>query len=82
MDFGTPHLLDLRQGRFDPSESQLDVLRQWASEAGPRGDRARAALARRQVGTWGRCCRCGAQIPEDSLLHDPTETYCPVCWQC
>ena len=81
MDFGTPHLLDLSRERVAPSDAQLRVLRQWASEATPRGDRARAALARQQAGTWGRCCRCGAKIPEDTLLRDPTETYCPVCWQ-
>jgi DnaK suppressor protein len=40
-----------------------------------------AALARIDDGSYGRCQKCGAEIPEERLEAVPTATLCVACKQ-
>lgn len=42
-------------------------------------ERADAALARLETGTYGRCTRCGELIALERLEFDPTITLCIAC---
>ena len=39
----------------------------------------RQALERMALGKFGLCTRCGREISADTLLHDPTQSYCQNC---
>ena len=38
-----------------------------------------AALGRLDEGEWGWCLRCGEEIAEARLEHDPSVTLCVKC---
>jgi RNA polymerase-binding transcription factor DksA len=62
--------------------ARLAALAQWrATESRLRAglDRVRAALARWDAGTYGRCPRCGHRIPVGRLLAAPLATVCGSC---
>jgi RNA polymerase-binding transcription factor DksA len=41
--------------------------------------RLREALERMTRGKYGLCIRCGREIAVESLLSDPTVSYCSLC---
>lgn len=58
----------------DREEATLEVLR-------GQQERVRAALARLDEGTYGRCVDCGAQLPDERLEARPEAARCVNCQQ-
>jgi len=56
--------------------SQADTVRRGAAA---RLDQIAAALARLDAGTYGRCERCGDEIPSARLEIRPWATDCVAC---
>jgi len=67
-----------RLSRIDALQVQAMAL---AAERRRADERRRidAALARLDEGEWGWCLRCGEQIAEARLAHDPGVTLCVAC---
>lgn len=65
--------------------SRMDALQQQAMARGMRDRMAvqrrglQAALARLEAGTYGRCCQCQADIPQERLITDPAVVFCSDC---
>lgn len=65
--------------------SRMDALQQQAmaqaQERRRTAERARikAALDRIDEGEWGYCVRCGEEIAEKRLHHDPSVAVCVGC---
>jgi DnaK suppressor protein len=58
----------------DREEASLEVL--LAQQ-----ERVRAALARVQAGTYGRCVSCGKELPDERLDARPEAERCVDCQQ-
>ncbi|GAA2005218.1 TraR/DksA family transcriptional regulator [Nocardioides kribbensis] len=56
--------------------SQVDAL---ARQARHHLDEVDAALAREAAGDYGRCERCGSEIPDERLDVRPTARTCVTC---
>jgi len=80
-DTGTVTLDQSRVGRL----SRMDALQQQAmasslKERMQRGEkRIRAALARTNAGSYGKCCQCGDEISIERLNADPATPFCSDC---
>ena len=65
--------------------SRMDAMQQQAmaqaTERRRSAERARitAALERINEGEWGYCLKCGEEIAEKRLRHDPSVTNCVKC---
>lgn len=65
--------------------SRMDAMQQQAmaqaTERRRTAERARidAALVRIDEGEWGYCLKCGEEIAEKRLRHDPSVTNCVNC---
>ena len=77
----TVELDQTTQGRL----SRMDAMQQQAMAAGL-AERLRteirkteAALDRVANGSYGECCRCGAEIPAARLAADPAAPFCTDC---
>lgn len=58
----------------DREEASAEVLRAQL-------ERVRAALARLDAGTYGRCVDCGRQLPDERLEARPEAERCVDCQQ-
>jgi RNA polymerase-binding transcription factor DksA len=64
-------------GDFDAARGQVDaMLREAAQRVLILVDEA---LLRIEQGTFGRCSRCGDQIPQHRLAALPSSTWCAPC---
>ena len=65
--------------------SRMDAMQQQAmaqaTERRRTAERARisAALERIEDGEWGYCLKCGEEIAEKRLRHDPSVANCVTC---
>ncbi len=65
--------------------SRMDAMQQQAMAQAQERRRAaearriEAALARLDEGEWGYCLRCGEEIAERRLAHDPSVATCVTC---
>ena len=65
--------------------SRMDAMQQQAmaqaTERRRAAERARiaAALERLHDGEWGYCLKCGEEIAEKRLRHDPSVAHCVNC---
>ena len=65
--------------------SRMDAMQQQAmaqaTERRRAAERVRiaAALERIEDGEWGYCLKCGEEIAEKRLRHDPSVANCVIC---
>jgi DnaK suppressor protein len=67
-----------RLSRMDALQVQAMALAAERRRAAER-QRIGAALGRLDEGEWGWCLRCGEEIAEARLEHDPSVTLCVKC---
>nr|WP_298932049.1 TraR/DksA C4-type zinc finger protein [uncultured Erythrobacter sp.] len=67
-----------RLSRMDAMQQQAMAQAQERRRAAER-TRISAALTRIDEGEWGYCARCGEEIAEKRLEHDPSVTTCVGC---
>ena len=67
-----------RLSRMDAMQVQAMALATDRRRAAER-QRIGAALRRLDEGEWGWCLRCGEEIAEARLVHDPSVTLCMSC---
>jgi DnaK suppressor protein len=67
-----------RLSRMDAMQVQAMALAAERRRAAER-QRIGAALERLEEGEWGWCLRCGEEIAEARLEHDPSVTLCMNC---
>ena len=67
-----------RLSRMDAMQVQAMALAAERRRAAER-QRIDAALGRIEEGEWGYCLRCGEEIAEKRLQHDPSVPRCVGC---
>jgi DnaK suppressor protein len=67
-----------RLSRMDAMQVQAMALAAERRRAAER-QRVEAALRRIDEGEWGWCLKCGEEIAEARLVHDPSVTMCVNC---
>ncbi|QFT76540.1 TraR/DksA C4-type zinc finger protein [Erythrobacter sp. THAF29] len=67
-----------RLSRMDAMQQQAMAQAQERRRAAER-KRIEAALQRLDEGEWGYCVRCGDEIAEKRLEHDPSVASCVNC---
>ena len=67
-----------RLSRMDAMQQQAMAKAQERRRAAER-KRIEAALQRLDEGEWGYCVRCGDEIAEKRLEHDPSVASCVNC---
>lgn len=67
-----------RLSRVDAMQVQAMALAAERRRAAER-QRVEAALGRIDEGEWGWCLKCGEEIAEARLAHDPSVTMCVGC---
>lgn len=67
-----------RLSRMDAMQQQAMAQAQERRRAAER-KRTEAALQRLDEGEWGYCVRCGDEIAEKRLEHDPSVASCVNC---
>jgi DnaK suppressor protein len=79
----TGELTTLDQHPADSGSNLADADREEAGLEVLRGqlERVRAALARLDAGTYGRCVDCGRELPDERLEVRPEAERCVDCQQ-
>jgi len=79
----TGELTALDQHPADSGTNLADADREEASAEVLRAqlERVRAALARLDAGTYGRCVDCGRELPDERLEARPEAERCVDCQQ-
>lgn len=67
-----------RLSRIDAMQQQ-EMARATQQRRVSEQSRIRSALARLDEGEWGWCLKCGEQIADARLRHDPSVTQCVGC---
>ncbi|WP_149193904.1 TraR/DksA C4-type zinc finger protein [Luteimonas suaedae] len=69
------------QGRVSRIDAiaQQQMAKAGRSRLKPELDRIDAALERHRRGRYGRCCRCGEDVPLPRLQADPATPFCRDC---
>jgi DnaK suppressor protein len=72
---------DYGPGRGDPAVYQWEFNLALLQRAEDQAKQIRAALARLDAGTYGRCEKCGRPIEDERLEFLPLSTRCIRCAQ-
>jgi RNA polymerase-binding transcription factor DksA len=77
----TSELSHFDQHPADTATDISDLEREGAllNAVNEQRDQVRAALARVDAGTYGRCVNCGNEIPDERLDARPEAAYCLPC---
>jgi RNA polymerase-binding transcription factor DksA len=72
---------DYGPGRGDPAIYQWELNLALLQQTEDQAQQIRAALARLDAGTYGRCQKCGQPIDDERLEFLPLSTHCIRCAQ-
>ena len=72
---------DYGPGRGDPAIYQWELNLALLQRTEDQAEQIRAALARLEAGTYGKCLKCGQLIDDERLEFLPLSTHCIRCAQ-